>query len=156
MRRKDREITDSARIDEIIRGCTCCRLGFYEEGGVYILPLSFGYENREGQRTFYFHSAREGRKIALIAAGPRVGFELDRGYELVPGETACQYGARFQSVIGTGRVSFIEEEAERQAALQSLMRQCSGREDWPFTDAMLRSVCVYKLEVEQLSCKEHE
>ena len=61
MRRKDREITDSARIDAVIRGCDCCRLGFCDAGEVYILPLNFGYENREGKRTFYFHSAREGR-----------------------------------------------------------------------------------------------
>lgn len=157
MRRKDREITDPAHIDAVIRGCDCCRLGFCDAGEVYILPLNFGYENREGKRTFYFHSAREGRKIALIAGKPAVGFELDRGYRLVPGDTACQYGARFQSVIGTGRVSFVEEDAERRMALASLMRQATGREDgWEFSDAMLRSVCIYKLEVDTISCKEHE
>ena len=43
MRRKDREITDEAKIDEIILNCNCCRLGFNDGGKVYIVPLSFGY-----------------------------------------------------------------------------------------------------------------
>ena len=35
MRRKDREITDKQKIDEIIRGCHCCRLGFCDGDEVY-------------------------------------------------------------------------------------------------------------------------
>ena len=58
MRRKDREVTDSAKIDEIISSCDVCRLGFNDNGRVYIVPLSFGFENDGGRRIFYFHSAR--------------------------------------------------------------------------------------------------
>ena len=43
MRRKDREVTDSQKIREIILSCRCCRLGFYDNGEVYIVPLDFGY-----------------------------------------------------------------------------------------------------------------
>ena len=39
MRRKDREITDEAKIDEIISRCNCCRIGFNDSGEVYIVPL---------------------------------------------------------------------------------------------------------------------
>ena len=39
MRRKDREVTDSQKIREIILSCRCCRLGFYDNGQVYIVPL---------------------------------------------------------------------------------------------------------------------
>ena len=60
---------------EIILACSCCRLGFCDEGGAYIVPLNFGYEERGGKRTFYFHGAREGRKMELIKAGGPVGFE---------------------------------------------------------------------------------
>ena len=47
MRRKDREVTNSAKIADIISRCTCCRIGFYDEKEVYIVPLNFGYEARE-------------------------------------------------------------------------------------------------------------
>ena len=35
MRRKDREVTDEARIDEIISRCNCCRIGFNDSGEVH-------------------------------------------------------------------------------------------------------------------------
>ena len=39
MRRNDREVTDIAKISDIISKCHCCRLGFYDAGKVYIVPL---------------------------------------------------------------------------------------------------------------------
>jgi len=42
MRRADREVKDEKRIDEIIRACDCCRLGFIDGDSVYIVPLNFG------------------------------------------------------------------------------------------------------------------
>ena len=155
MRRKDREVTDREKIDEIISNCHCCRLGFYDDGEVYIVPLNFGYAEKDGKRTFYFHGAKEGRKIDLISKTHAAGFELDTNYELHKGDTACRYSARFMSVIGTGRVEFVEERTEKEAALQAIMLHNTGREYWDFSDAMLDSVCVFKLEVKMISCKEH-
>jgi len=31
MRRKDREVLDETKIDEFIRNCDCCRIGFYDK-----------------------------------------------------------------------------------------------------------------------------
>ena len=43
MRRKDREVLEEVRIDEFIKSCDCCRIGFYdkENDEVYIVPLNF-------------------------------------------------------------------------------------------------------------------
>lgn len=60
MRRKDREITDPERIRDIVERCACCRIGFYDNGEVYIVPLNFGYEIGEHGYVFYFHGAAEG------------------------------------------------------------------------------------------------
>ena len=78
MRRTDREVTDPAAIDAIIRACPCCRLGLRDGEGVYLVPLNFGFANVDGQRTFYFHSAPEGHKIDLLRQVKTVAFELDR------------------------------------------------------------------------------
>ena len=43
MRRKDREVTDIAKIKEIMRNCNACRVGFADGDKVYIVPLSFGF-----------------------------------------------------------------------------------------------------------------
>lgn len=156
MRRKDREITDDCQIDAIITSCNCCRLGFYDQGSVYIVPLNFGYEKKAGTRIFYFHSAKQGKKMQLIETCPHVGFELDTGYQLQEGATACQYSARFQSVIGNGIVSIIHNEAEKKHALQCLMYQNTHKSHWEFSEKMIAAVCVFKMEVDTLSCKEHK
>ncbi len=155
MRRNDREILDGESIKSIISDCHCLRLGLYDEGEVYIVPLNFGYAEQDGKISFYFHGAKEGRKIDLISKTHRAGFEMDANYALNEGESACEYSARFRSVIGIGRVEFIEDAAEKEAALQAIMHQSTSKSGWSFSDAMLASVCVFKLEVEKISCKEH-
>ena len=63
MRRKDREITSYDKMLEIMQSCDCCRIGLKDKDGVYILPLNFGYEEKSGKLTLYFHGASEGKKI---------------------------------------------------------------------------------------------
>lgn len=155
MRRREREVTDPAKIGEIIAACSCCRLGLNDAGEVYIVPMNFGYEERDGKRYFYFHSAREGRKIELLRRSGRVGFELDTGYRLIAGESACGYTAAYQSVIGTGSVVFLDDPDDKRHALQRLMLHTAGRGDFDFSPEALDRTAAFRLEVETLSCKAH-
>ena len=156
MRRNDREIVDYKQILEIIESCDCCRVGFYDGNEVYIVPLNFGYEYKEDKLTLYFHGAKEGRKIDLINEVMSVGFEMDTNYKLHEGDTACKHSARFDSVIGNGRISIVESMPERKFALEKLMLKATHKADWNFTEAMLNAVCIFKIEVTKLSCKRHE
>ncbi len=156
MRRKDREVTDFMKIENIISRCTCCRIGFYDDGEVYIVPLNFGYEAKGDTYTFYFHGAQEGRKIDLIQNNPVVGFEMDTNYALNEADIACGYSARFQSVIGTGVVSIVSEINEKRRGLSLLMEHNTGKRNWDFNENMFNAVTVFKLEVTKMSCKEHE
>ncbi len=156
MRRKDREVTDGARINEMIRSCDCCRLGFKDGEGVYILPLNFGFEEKEEGRVFYFHSANEGKKIELIKAQPHVGFELDLKHKLNSGETACSFSYGFQSVIGQGDIDFVNDKEEKLHAFELIMQHYSGKTDWDIPEAALASVAIIRLRVSELACKEHE
>lgn len=158
MRRKDREITDRQVIINIIESCQCCRIGFCDDGEVYIVPLNFGFEHTERGLVFYFHGAKEGRKIDLIAKNPCVGFEMDtdlKVYANGDGATACTYTARFQSVIGTGKVSMVYDADEKRHGLRLLMEHATQKSNWAFDDKMVNAVAVFKLEVEKLSCKVH-
>lgn len=155
MRRKDREVTGQEKIDGIIRDCRCCRLGFCDQGKAYIVPLSFGVVREDGRRVFYFHSAKEGRKIDLIRQTGYAGFEMDTHYKLNESGQACGYSARFRSVIGGGRVSMVETVEEKRTGLRAIMQQNTGSAQWEFSAEMLEAVAVFKLEVEELSCKEH-
>lgn len=161
MRRKDREITDKEMIGSVIERSHCCRLGFCDNGQVYIVPLSFGYVQKDGKDIFYFHGALQGRKIDLIRQCETVGFEMDTDYKLNEAENACDYSARFQSIIGHGYISLVDDEQEKCFGLCAIMehytdkRELSEKSKWKFDDKMLRAVNVFKVEVISMSCKAH-
>ena len=155
MRRKDREITDPEKIDTILADCTCCRLAFCDGGRPYIVPLSFGFAWEDGGRVFYFHGAKEGRKIDLIRAGGTVGFELDTGYALREADSACGFSCRFQSVIGTGVIRPVTDPEEKRRGLACIMGHLSGQTDWDFPDQAVGETAVFRLDVMGMTCKEH-
>lgn len=155
MRRTDREITDPAFIEKIIHSCDCCRLGFQDGDGVYLLPLNFGYEKHNDRRTLYFHGAAEGKKIDLIRRRPQVGFEMDTGHGLIEGSAACGYTYRYQSIVGQGVVCLVDRPEEKRRGLEKIMEHYTQTRDWSFPDAALDEVAVFRLDITELSCKEH-
>ncbi|MCI1958470.1 MAG: pyridoxamine 5'-phosphate oxidase family protein [Clostridia bacterium] len=155
MRRSDREVTEPEKINEIILSCDCCRLGFIDKDSTYIVPLNFGFTVTDDKRIFYFHGAKEGKKIELIKSNVTVGFELDTNHELTKGKSACQYSFKYQSIIGNGKVSLVNGKNEKQKALCIIMEHYTGKKDWTFDDS-LNSVAILKLDVTELSCKEHK
>ena len=154
MRRTDREVTDPAAIDAIIRESPCCRLGLRDGEGVYLVPMSFGFTNVEGQRTFYFHSAPVGHKLDLLRQDLPVAFELDSLLEITEGPIACKYSARYQSVIGQGRVRFLQTREDKRMALIEIMRQNTGKDGWTFPDEMVDRVAVFALDVQSITAKQ--
>lgn len=156
MRRSDREVTDFNKMMDIVEHCICCRVGFNDNGNVYIVPLNFGYEKTEDSFVLYFHSAKEGRKIDLIRDNPKVGFEMDTNYMLYEGETACKHSARYQSVIGNGVIEVVEDADEKVKGLNLFMEHNTGKKDWNYDENMLNVVSVLKLKVTEFSCKERK
>lgn len=156
MRRKDREVTDGGAIDEIISACECCRLGLNDNGKTYIVPLSFGFENKNGKRIFYFHSAAEGRKIAVLRKDKRVSFELDCAYKVETAPIACGYSAKYSSVMGTGSVDFVDGHEEKIYALQRIMEHYTGKDAWDFSRESVEKTCVIRLVADEITCKEHK
>ena len=155
MRRKDREVTDPVRIREIIAACDCCRLGLCDGDRAYIIPLDFGFVENQGRYAFYFHGAQEGRKIDLIRKTGWAAFEMDCGHEWVLGETAQQTTSRFQSVMGGGPVTLVETEEEKRRGLLAIMAHVTGRDRWEIGRAALEKTQVFRLDVEELTCKVH-
>lgn len=153
MRRSDREITDKSAIEEFIAGEKIIRIGFCDNGEVYIVPVNYGYTMNDGSYTFYFHGAAAGRKFDLATSSPDVGFEIDGRYKLIEADKACGHSANYQSVIGSGVLSIISDKAEKISALNSIMKQSTGKADWEYPDAALEKTAVYRLEVKKMTCK---
>ena len=153
MRRKEREIKDAAQITAFLEGEQIMRVAFYDDGEIYIVPLNYGMVQENGRYIFYFHGAGAGRKFTLAQAAPQVGFEVDGAYRLLPAETACGHSCVYQSVIGTGRLTVVDDPAEKITGLQAVMRQATGKADWDIPSAAAAAVAVLRLDAEQLTCK---
>ena len=154
MRRHDREVAEQHRIDEIIESCEVLRLGLNAEDGSYIVPLNFGYLPGTPAK-FYFHGAKEGRKVTMIGEGAKAGFELDTGHRLGTAELGCKHTYFYQSVIGTGSVKPVEDLEEKKQALRLIMAHYRKDRAFAFADQQAEAVAVFCLTAEQLSCKEH-
>lgn len=152
MRQKNREIKDINKIAEVIDACEVCRIAINGEEFPYIVPLNFGYEMGENL-VLYFHSALEGMKIDLIKKNNKVSFEMDTAHELYSEESRGYCTFRYKSVIGTGEIYFIEDEKEKENALQKIMNHYH-MEDFPWSRAAMPRTLVYKLEVRTITEKE--
>ncbi len=153
MRRSDREIKDEKLIESFIAKEQIMRIAFYDDGEIYIVPINYGYTNDSGKYTFYFHGAKAGRKYELSKASPNIGFEIDGNYELLEADVACDFSAKFQSVVGTGRLNIVEDRREKIKGLNILMRQMSGKSEWQYSEGMLNAVAVYRIDADKISCK---
>lgn len=154
MRRTDREITEFRRMLQIMEECDVCHLALHGEEYPYVLSLNFGMEETGGQVTLYFHSAKEGYKLDLIAADPRVSFEMDRAHRLVTDPVRGFCTMEYESVMGCGRIEVVSEE-EKEHGLHLLMAHYH-KEDFPYSPESVPHTAVLKLTVEQMTAKERK
>ena len=153
MRRAEREITDSKRIEAFIAQEQIIRVAFQDNEDIYIVPVNYGYTCTDGQYTFYFHGAKAGRKFELSKKNRKVCFEIDVRYKVLEAEMACDFSASFQSVIGTGTLCLVEDVDEKREGLNIFMRQIAKKKEWDYDEKMLEAVAVFRLDVEKLTCK---
>lgn len=155
MRKKNKEISDWNEIIEVMKRCDVCRLAFNDkEDYPYILPLNFGLDISNGIVKLYFHSATEGYKWEVIARDNRATFEMDCEHEL---EYFAEQGyctMAYESVIGRGKVTELEEE-EKVAALQKLMDHYHAEHTY-YNPAAISRTRVYALTVESMTGKRKE
>lgn len=150
MRRGQNEVKDRKEIDEIIASCDVIRVGMSVDNVPYIVPMNFGYDGK----TFYFHGAKEGRKINMIKANPQVCFELDTNHKLVgDSERACDWTMTYASVMGTGEMMILDNHEDKIQALNCLMRQYGGNDAYDYKDKMLDRIGIMKLEISQITGK---
>ena len=153
MRRKDREVTDTAAIRAILDKAQVLHLAMIDGDRPYVVPLHYGYSLIDGRLTLYLHSAKEGRKLDVLQKNGRVAFVLETDVSSISGgEIPCKYGAAYASVMGEGKAVLLTDPAEKAAALQILMRTQTGR-DFTITEAMTDTVAVLRIDVEAFTAK---
>ena len=112
MRRKRQELSEEENI-KILERQTSGTLALLGDGGYpYAVPLSYIYIGSH----IYFHSALSGHKIDAIRNCSKCSFcVIDQ--DDVKGK---EYTTYFRSVIAFGRISIIDDEAEKMTAARFL------------------------------------
>ena len=149
MRRNESEIKDIASIEEVISKAQVCRLALSENERPYIIPLCFGYKDK----TLYFHSAREGKKLSILEKNNNVCFEIDTDHELIKGKKACSCSMKYRSVIGFGKAELIKETELKRRALNIIMQNYfEGFFKYP--DEAVNNIVIIKVEIESMTGKQ--
>ena len=110
---------DQQRIQHVFRTAYIMRIAIQDEEAPYIVPLNFGYSDGH----IYFHASKTGKKMDLIMANAKVGFQIDSEVAIIPSGVPCKNSVKFQSIIGTGTISIVEDPEEKRKGLLSLSRQ---------------------------------
>ncbi len=100
-----------------------CRLGINHGKSPYVIPLSFGYHDH----TLYFHSGAKGKKLDLLKNNPNVCFEVDNITKIMEAENPCACDIKYQSIVGFGKVEFIDDTQERIKALKAIISQYTDK-----------------------------
>lgn len=157
MNQKKREIQSLEEIKNIISQLKVCRLAFSSAdfSFPYIVPMNFGCDWEDDKLTLYFHCAPKGKKLEMMAANPKVCFEMDTGHALTfkDKSVACTYSYRFESVIGYGIAKILTDEYEKRHALSKLMEQHTGQSNFNFPH--LNDVTVFAVNIESFTGKRH-
>ena len=149
MRRREKAVTDIAGLEQILWQGKVCQLAIPDVPAPYIVSLNYGYKGS----VLYFHSASEGHKIDLLNCHPQVGFTVAIDQGVVESEEACKWGTHFRSVVGYGRVEFIEDLESKRTALQLLMAQyAEGGFDFP--EQAIQGTTLFRLVIEEMTGKQ--
>jgi uncharacterized protein len=150
MRRTDRAVTDKARLESMLAAADSCRLGFAVGGEPYVVALCFGHEWRGDLPVLYFHCAREGRKLDMMRANPRVCIQLDCRRETTSADEPCGWSMRYESLVSYGILEEVEVEAERRAGLDLVMRHYGWDGKGAYAEKALAATAVLRLTLDEL------
>lgn len=115
IQRTDREITDAAEIDEIVRTQGFLTIGMSRGDTPYLVSVNYAHD--PDRRAFYFHCSPTGKKVDVLEANPKVWCQIleDNGYI----EGKCDWA--YRTVMFPGTVRFVSHAGEKRRALHLLI-----------------------------------
>ena len=149
MRLKEREISCSDELEDILRRGTVCRLGLCRDNVPYVVPMCYGYSDG----CLYFHSAGEGLKLDYIRSNRQVCFEIETDVSVKQAEDACRWGMNYRSVIGYGNLEELSGTAGKLEAMNVLMKHYSGTDNWSIPEQLIDNVLILKLRITEITGK---
>jgi uncharacterized protein len=145
-------ISDRQQQDEIINKCDFCSMAMVgPDREPYVLHFNFGYQDD----TIYLHGDSKGRKIDILKANSRVClfFSADHLLYHQSEKVACSFSMKYRSVLIYGNAKFIEGKEDKIKALNIIMKQYTGRDDFSYSNPAVENVAVWKVKIETITGK---
>ena len=152
MTKRERQVTEREEILKILDKCKILHLGLVDGDEPYVVPMNYGYVMDGERLTLYMHGATKGYKLDLMRKNPKVFFEMECDVQGFEGEIACQYGTVYQSIMGRGRATIIEEPQEKIKTMKLFMKSQTGR-DFEFSEKMVSAVVMIRIDVTEYTAK---
>ena len=126
----------------------------------YAVPLNFV----RIEESIYFHGALKNRKMNMLAQKQKASFSVVQNYSLVDSDfssaegLACPATQFFKSVSMDGQVELVQSREEKVIMFEALMKKLQPKGGYKsFSDEAydkaLNATAVYKLVVDNMSCK---
>jgi nitroimidazol reductase NimA-like FMN-containing flavoprotein (pyridoxamine 5'-phosphate oxidase superfamily) len=140
---------DEQRIQQVLISANILRIAYLDAGKPALVPVNFGYQNGR----LYFHSSKTSSKLRYFRENPQVSFQTDCGVQLINESLPCKATVHYQSVMGSGLVSFIEDEEQKHQALLIILRQ-HGIQSEEIPAASIRNTEVLCIEISECTYKQ--
>lgn len=152
----DREITDIAEIEKLLKQAKICRIALMNGDKPYVIPLCFGYKLEGNHLELYFHSAPKGQKIDLIKKNNHAGFEIDHLTGIVKDESDCSVTALYECITGTGSVEIVNGVDKLTGLASIITKYDEVKMEHKFSEQMLNGIALIKLTADSFCCRTHE
>jgi hypothetical protein len=115
LRRTDRAIADPLEVDALIRSGRYCAIALVDGEEPYVVTMNYGYDDSANR--LYFHVAKQGHKLDIIAHNPRACATIVEEHGYTTG--ACEHP--YKSVVLRGMMRVVVDLDEQRRALRVLV-----------------------------------
>lgn len=144
MRRKEKQITDNAEIEQIINEQKVFTLAMFHKSEPYLVTMDYGWDNKE--KCFYFHCAASGKKMDILDSNPKIWGQVMEDLGYIPGE--CDHA--YRCVHFSGEVEFIHELELKKKALE-LMIQKFERDPQPLYERFIQEKSLKSVKIGKIT-----
>ncbi len=140
---------DEQRIQQVLNSANILRIAYLDAGKPALVPVNFGHH----QGKIYFHSSKTSSKLRCFRENPQISFQTDCGVQLINVSLPCKATVHYQSVMGSGLVSFIEDEEQKRHSLLIILKQ-HGIQSEEMPAASIEGTEVLCIEISECTYKQ--
>ena len=151
MNHAERQLSPEATMETLKRGDHGTLSVNGDDGFPYATPVNYIVVNDK----VYIHSAPYGYKMECLKRDPKCCFSAIVSAEIVPSKIT----AYFESVIITGKITMVEDVAEKRAALEAFVTQKHpGYEEVGFKmiDAQIDKTAILRVDADAITGKAYK